>query len=108
MRDGLFGLRHDSVVGGDNQNGDVGDVGTTRSHFCEGLVTRGVDKGNGSPILLDLVSPNVLRDPSGFTRYDLGTDQVIQQRCLAVVDVPQERHDRCTCDQVLWIINKIV
>lgn len=37
-------LRHDAVIGCDNQDRDVGDLGTTGTHGREGLVTRGVNE----------------------------------------------------------------
>ena len=43
-------LRHDTVVGRDHQDHDVGDLGTTGTHGGERLVTRGVDEGD-RPVL---------------------------------------------------------
>ncbi len=44
MVDGLDGLRHDAVVGGDDQDDDVRDLGATGTHGGKRLVTRGVDE----------------------------------------------------------------
>ena len=52
--DGLDGLRHDAVVGGDDQNDDVGHLGTAGTHGREGLVAGRVDEG-------DLTMPPILR-----------------------------------------------
>ena len=41
----LDGLRHDAVIGRDDEHRDVGDLGTTSTHGGERLVTRGVDEG---------------------------------------------------------------
>ena len=38
--DRLFGLRHDAVVGGDDEDGDVGDLGAAGAHRGEGRVAR--------------------------------------------------------------------
>ena len=38
--DRLFGLRHDAVVGGDDDHGDVGDLGAAGAHRGEGGVAR--------------------------------------------------------------------
>ena len=46
VADGLFGLRHDAVVGGHHQHGDVGDVGPAGPHLGEGLVARRIDEGD--------------------------------------------------------------
>ena len=42
--DGLDGLRHDAVVGGDHQHDDVGRLGATSTHLRERGVTRGVEE----------------------------------------------------------------
>ena len=44
--DGLDGLGHDAVVGGHDQDDDVGDLGAPGPHGGEGLVARGVDEGD--------------------------------------------------------------
>ena len=44
----LDGLRHDAVVGGDDEDRDVGHLRTTGTHGRERLVTRGVDEGDGA------------------------------------------------------------
>ena len=54
VADGLFGLRHDAIVSGDDQHGDVGDVGPAGTHFREGLVTGRIDKGHTRPSLSTL------------------------------------------------------
>ena len=43
-----------------------------------------------------MVGTNVLGNATGFACGDLGTADVIQQRCLAVVDVTHHGHHRCT------------
>ena len=44
--DGLDGLRHDAVVGGDHQHHDVGDLRAARAHRGEGRVARRVEEGD--------------------------------------------------------------
>ena len=44
--DGLDGLGHHAVVGGDDQDDDVGGLGATGPHGGERLVARGVDEGD--------------------------------------------------------------
>ena len=43
--DGLDGLGHHAVVGGHDEDHDVGDLGASGPHGGEGLVARGVDEG---------------------------------------------------------------
>ena len=40
MVDGLPGLVHDAVIGGNDQDDDIGDLGTARTHFGEGRMAR--------------------------------------------------------------------
>ena len=44
--DGLDGLGHDAVVGGDHQHDDVGYLGAAGAHGGKCLVARGVDEGD--------------------------------------------------------------
>ena len=44
--DGLDGLRHDAVVGGDHEDDDVGHLGAAGAHGREGLVAGRVDEGD--------------------------------------------------------------
>ena len=94
VTDRLFGLRHDAVVGRDDQHGDVGDVRPAGPHFGEGFVTGRVDKRDGPAVFLDLVGADVLRDAARFAGHHVGADEVVEQRGLAVIDVAQERDDR--------------
>src|SRR5262249_8261993 len=62
VRDGLLGLRHHAVVGGDDQHDDVGDVGTSGPHGGKRLVAGGVNEGDQLALVLDLVGTDVLSD----------------------------------------------
>ena len=42
--DRLLRLRHDAVIGGNDQDDDVGDAGASGAHQGEGGVARGVEK----------------------------------------------------------------
>ena len=44
VADGLEGLRHDAVVGGDDQDHDVGDLGTACAHGGERLMARRIEE----------------------------------------------------------------
>ena len=91
MTDGFFGLGHDAVVGGHDQHGDVGDVGTAGPHFGKRFMPRRVDEGDLAPVFFDLVGPNVLGDSAALAAGDVDADDFVEQRGLAVVDVAQER-----------------
>src|SRR5260221_5343481 len=69
--DRLDGLRHDAVIGGYDEDDDVGDLRTTRAHGGEGLVARRVDGHDPVPIRpLDLVRTDSLRDAARLARSD--------------------------------------
>ena len=94
VADGLFGLRHHAVVGRHDQHGDVGHVGPASTHRGERFVPGRVDEGDHAAVLLDPVSPDVLRDSALLARDDVDSDDPVQQRGLAVVDVSEEGDDR--------------
>ena len=91
MVDRLDGLRHDAVVGGDDDDGDVGDLGAAGAHGGEGLVARGVEEGDPLAVVRDLVGADVLGDAAGLAGGDLGLADRVEQAGLAVVDVAHDR-----------------
>jgi len=90
---GFLGLRHDAVVGCDDQDDDVGDLRAARAHRGESCVARGVEEGHDAARGLDVVGADVLGDTARFARRDLGATDVVEQRRLAVVDVTHDRDD---------------
>ena len=104
MADRFFGLRHHAVVGGDDQHGDVGDVGAAGPHFGKGLVTGRVDEGDLAAVFFDLVGANVLGDAAALAAGHVDADDLVQQRGLAVVDVAQEGDDRRPGHQLAGIV----
>ena len=96
VADGFFGLRHDAVVGGDDQHGDIGDVRAAGAHFGEGFVARRIDEGDRTAVLLDAIGADVLGDAALFLRGHVDAEDAVQQRGLPVVHVAEERDDRRT------------
>ena len=94
VADRLDRLRHHAVVGGDDEDRDVGRLRAAGSHRGEGLVTRCVDEGDDPAVLLDLVRTDVLGDPAGLARDDVGLADAVEERRLAVVDVTHHGDDR--------------
>ena len=94
MRDRLARLRHDAVVGGDDEHRDVGDLRAAGAHGGERLVARRVEEGDPPAVDLGLVGADVLRDPAGLGLDDGGLADRVEQRRLAVVDVAHDRDDR--------------
>src|SRR4051812_39580232 len=100
-------LRHDAVVGRDDQHDDVGDLRAPCTHRGERLVTRGVDEGDRPLVVLqlgdDLVGADVLGDPTGLLRHHVAVPQGVEELRLSVVDVTHDGHDRRTGRPVLLV-----
>ena len=105
MVDGLDGLRHDVVVGCDDDDGDVRHLGATCTHGGEGLVARGVEEGDVSTVGQGhAVGTDVLRDATGLTGDHVGVADVVQQRRLTVVHVAHDGHDRWARHPILGVV----
>ncbi len=87
-------LRHDAVVGGDDQDHDVRDPGAARPHHGEGLVAGRVDEGDAAVPGPDVIRADVLRDAAGLARSDVRFPDCVQERGLAVVHVSHDRDHR--------------
>ena len=93
--DRLDGLRHHAVIGGDDQDHDVGDLGAAGAHRGERGVARRIDEGD----LLaafgrgDLIGADMLGDAAGFAGHHVGMAERVEQRGLAVIDVAHDGDD---------------
>ena len=92
--DRLLGLRLDAVVGGDDQDNDIGQAGAAGPHGGEGRMTGRVQEGNRAVARPHPVSADVLRDAARFRGGNAAAAHVVQQRSLAVIDVAHDGHDR--------------
>ena len=92
--DRLLRLRHDAVVGGDDEHGDVGHLRAAGAHGGEGLVAGRVEERDQAAVVVGLVRADVLGDPARLGRDDRRLADRVEQRRLAVVDVAHDRHDR--------------
>ena len=97
------GLRLHTVISCDDQDRDVGDLGTTSTHSREGFVTGGVNKGDGPLTVMDLIRTNVLGDATGFAFNDVGVTNGIEQARLTVVHVTHDGDNGRTSNQVALI-----
>ena len=101
--DGFLGLRHDAVVRGNHNDGQVRHLGAARTHRREGLVTRRIQERHLlATVQLHGVGTNVLGDASSLSRNDIGFAHKVEQRRLAVVDVTHDRDDGRTGDQIVF------
>ena len=101
MVDGLLGLRHDAVVGGHDDDGNVGDVGAAGAHLGERLVAGGVEEGDRLAAVLDAPGADHLGDAAGLGVDNVAAADAVEQRRLAVVDVAHDRDHRGARHQVL-------
>src|SRR5690606_36884822 len=89
MGDRLARLRHHAVVGRDHDHGDVGGVRAALPDRREGLVAGGVEERDEAVLRLRLVGADVLGDAAGLALRHVRLADPVEQRCLAVVDVPR-------------------
>ena len=101
--DGLDRLGHDAVVGGHHQHGDVGDLGSARTHGREGLVTGRVEEDDAAAVDDGLAGADVLGDAATLAVGDGGLADGVEQAGLAVVDVAHDGHDRGTLDELVGV-----
>ena len=90
----LDGLRHDAVIGGDDEHDDVRDRRPARPHRGECGVAGGVEEGDALVFARNGIRADVLRDAARLARRDARFADRIHQRRLAVIDVAHERDDR--------------
>ena len=108
VRDRLARLRHDRVVGGDDEHGDVRHLRAAGAHRGERLVARRVEERDLPAVDVDLVRADVLRDAARFGVDDLRVADRVEQRRLAVVDVAHDRDDRRACLQrLLGVVERL-
>ena len=87
-------LRHDAVVGRDDQDDDVGDARAAGAHHRERFVAGRVEEHDVAVVDLHRVGADVLGDAAGFALGDARLADGVEQRRLAVVDVAHDGDDR--------------
>ncbi len=93
VANGFDGLRHHTVVGGNDKHCDVGYLCAAGTHGGERRVAGSVDEGNELPVALNLVRTDVLRDSASLAGCYLRAANRVQQTRLAVVDVTKNGYD---------------
>ena len=102
MLNGFLGLRHDTVIGRDNQDNDIGRLGAAGSHGGKRRVARGIEEGHDAVVGFDMVGADMLGDTAFFTGRHLGPTNMVQQRGLAVVDVAHDGDHRRTGNGIFF------
>ena len=94
MADRFLRLRHDAVVGGDDENDDVGHLRSARAHHRECFVTGSIEERDLPVALFNVISADVLRDSAGLPFRDIRLADGVEERGLPVVDVAHDGDDR--------------
>ena len=94
VADRLHGLGHDAVVGGDDDDREVGGLRAAGPHGDERLVAGRVDEGDEPPVPLGLVGADALGDAARLAGRDVGLSDRVEEGGLAVVDVAHHGDDR--------------
>ena len=96
-------LRHDSIIGGDDQHDNIGGLRASRTHSGKCFVAGRIEEHNlaavGRRLFVrdaHLVSANVLRNTAGFAFGDAGRANRVEQCRLTVVHVAHDRNHRRT------------
>jgi hypothetical protein len=98
VADRFFRLRHHTVVGRNDEHGNIRDVRPASPHLGEGLVTRRIDERYVPAVLrFDEIRPDVLRDAARFAGDNINADDLVEQRRFAVIDVAEHRDNRRSC-----------
>ena len=94
-------LRHDAVIGGDDEHDDVRDVRAAGAHGAECRVAGRVEKRDLRQLLFafgmrhgNRVGADVLRDAAGLARRDVGLADDVEQRGFAVVNMAHDGDNR--------------
>ena len=91
------GLRHQAIIGGNNQDHDIGYRCTALAHLREGFMARCIKERNQRSVLrLHLIGTDMLGNAASFAGDDIGTAQRIEQRRFTVIDMAHHSDDRRT------------
>src|SRR3984893_866250 len=92
--DGFERLRHQAVIGGNDQHNKIGDLGATSAHARKGFVSGRINEDDAAAVNGNDRCTDVLGYASGFTGGDFGLANSVEQAGLAVVDVAHNGNDR--------------
>ena len=106
--DGFDRLRHDGVVCGNDDDGYIRHLRSTRTHGGERRVTRSIQERDMLAVLqLDVVGTDMLGYSSSLTGYHVRVADVVEQRSLTVIDVTHDGDDRAAGLDVLVVDNLV-
>ena len=108
MVDCLDGLRHDTVVGSDDYDGDIRSLGAARTHCGKCCVTGGIKEGDVLAVNVYAVCTDVLSNTARLSCGYVCISYLIEQRGLTVVDVTHNDNDGCALDELVVAVLGIV
>ncbi len=73
------GLRHHTIICCDHQDGNIRSLGATSPHCGKRCMARCIQKGDGTILMHNLISTNVLGNPTRFTTGNISLPDGIQQ-----------------------------
>ena len=91
--DCLYRLWLNTIIGCHNNHHHIGQCGTVLAQRRKGLMARGIKQRHRTTTLLGLIGTNVLGNTTSLTSNRLHLEDSIEQRCLAVVNMPHHRHN---------------
>ena len=105
MVNSLDCLRHDGVIGCDDDNRKVGELCTTCTHRCKGFMTRSIEECDTTPVRKHhVVCTDMLGNTSGLTGDDIRISDVVEEGCLTMVDVSHHCDDRRSCHEICLVL----
>ena len=105
---GLYGLGHNSVVGGHDKNCNVGGHGASRTHGGEGSVTGGVEEGDVPVAVFYAVCADMLGNSAGLGGGDVGLSDCVKNGGLTVVNVSHNNHNGASGHEIFLIVHRVV
>ena len=108
MADGFHRLRHDTVIGGNNQNGNIRCHGASGSHGGESGVTRCVKEGDHLTVTVHSVRTDVLGNAAGFGCGNGGVPDRVKDRSFTVVNVTHNNDNRISRKKIFGGVLTVV
>ena len=84
---GFESLRHHTIISGNDENHNIGDLRATGPHPGKRLMPGRIDENDSPAVLFDVVGADGLRDPARLAFGDIRLPDCIEQRRLTVIDV---------------------
>ena len=101
----LNSLGHNSVIGSNNQYGDICRLGAAHTHGCKCFMTGSIEESDStSASCLNLISSDLLRNSSGLLIGYIGLSDGIKKRGLSVVYVTHYRNYRRSFSHLALIL----